>query len=32
LHADGSYTRVGTDGVSAQRALMQRYASSGTSA
>jgi polyphosphate kinase len=23
--ADGSYRRVGSDGVSAQRALMQRY-------
>jgi len=25
LHADGSYQRVGTDGPSAQQALMQRY-------
>ncbi|MEO7243933.1 MAG: polyphosphate kinase 1, partial [Rubrivivax sp.] len=31
LHADGSYTRVGTDGVSAQHALMQRYGGSGGS-
>ena len=25
LHADGSYARAGTDGASAQQALMQRY-------
>jgi polyphosphate kinase len=29
LHADGRYERVGTDGPSAQRALMERYAAGG---
>jgi polyphosphate kinase len=29
LHPDGSYTRVGTDGPSAQQALVQLYASPG---
>jgi polyphosphate kinase len=26
LHSDGSYTRVATNGVSAQQALLQRFA------